>query len=56
VAGAWRDPQPLHQVQYGRIRDRLNVNAVLYEQQIARRLGRATVTIAGGSSSGAREP
>jgi hypothetical protein len=56
VAGAWRDPQPLHSVRYGRIRDRLDVNAVLCEQQIARRLGHATVTIAGGSSSGAREP
>ncbi len=53
VVGAWSDPQPLHSARYGRIIDRLDVNAVLCEQQIARRLDRATVTIAGGSSSGA---
>src|ERR1700682_3453618 len=38
VVGAWRDPQPLHSARYGGIVDRLDVNAVLCEQQIARRL------------------
>jgi hypothetical protein len=35
---AWRDPQPLHSARYGRIIDHLDVNAVLCEQRIARRL------------------
>src|SRR6516225_6665315 len=38
MVGTWRDPQPLRSARYGGIIDRLDVNSVLREQEIARRL------------------
>ena len=38
MIGRWRDAQPLGAAVNGRIVDRLDIDAVLFEQQIARRL------------------